>query len=818
MNDERFFEQELDRFWDEVVQSPRLPVAGEFDLAMEDQRLIHQFQARGAVSPPDAVRERVRRDVLSSIGIELQAKETPVNQTAILDITRPAAGPNGRTASPTRHWPRLRFPASRRRWLIAQLATAILLIVTLLGMYLILNRENRPAVQPTATPQASPLENWSQYRNGPGHAGAALGSGLKGEPIELWRVQTQGPIASEPAIVGGIMYIGSGDGHLYAFDATTGDERWAFAAGDSVDNSPAVGGGLVYTVSSDSILHAIDTESGAERWQFAPAKSLAQPVLAGDVLYVGGDDGNLYALDAATGAEHWRFATGAEVGRSPAFAGDTAYVGTESGELFAIDAATGQERWRFESGGGTAGSTVVAGDAVYEAIFNGDDNRLYALDAATGDERWTFASPSGENVWVPAVDEQTVYIPSDDGNVYALDAATGTERWRFASSGQINSTGTVVEDTLYILNQDQQLYAINSATGSLRWGFTVEGGASKGPSLVDGVLYFGTDLGITYAITGAESAAAARIPAPLIAASGATAVASPAATSGDPVEFTWETGSDIFEQPLDVVVSPDGNVWVPDMNANNIKIFNPSGALLETWGSHGSGDGQFDFADQGSVEFDSDGNFYVVDAGNHRVQKFDRDRNFVTAWGSFGTGDGQFLSASKLAVDPEGNVYVWDWKRDDVQKFASDGTFLAKITGADDAEVGPGIVIDALGYLSVPSGTRVYKLGPDGPLLWTFGGEGYGEDHWHVAIGSAVDVAGNIYVSDVVNSRVLVFDANGQFVTAWGSEGTGPGQFNEVDALALDGNGNIYVLDFGNKRVQKFRLLPPLGPEGTPTT
>src|SRR5829696_2299678 len=46
-----------------------------------------------------------------------------------------------------------------------------------------------------------------------------------------------------------------------------------------------------------------------------------------------------------------------------------------------------------------------------------------------------------------------------------------------------------------------------------------------------------------------------------------------------------------------------------------------------------------------------------------------------------------------------------------------------------------------------------------------------------------------------------------------------PGQFAYPGAVAVDGEGNTYVLDFDNERVQKFRLLPPLAPEGagTPT-
>ena len=42
------------------------------------------------------------------------------------------------------------------------------------------------------------------------------------------------------------------------------------------------------------------------------------------------------------------------------------------------------------------------------------------------------------------------------------------------------------------------------------------------------------------------------------------------------------------------------------------------------------------------LAFDEQGNFYVVDAYNQRIVKFDSEGNFLTTWGSEGTGEGQF--------------------------------------------------------------------------------------------------------------------------------------------------------------------------------
>jgi outer membrane protein assembly factor BamB len=394
--------------------------------------------------------------------------------------------------------------------------------------------------------------------------------------------------------------------------------------------------------------------------------------------------------------------------------------------------------------------------------------------------------------------------------------ATGTERWRFATADAVTAAPALVGDTLYVGGRDSTLYAIDTATGTERWRFILEGSVDYGPVVAGGVAYVGTTFGIVYAIGGsaipAGGATPGASPTVVTGIQEATPTASPGAAA--PVEFVWEVGGEQFEQPADVAVSPDGSVWVVDQRANHIQLFEPSGALLETWGGPGTGESQFRFGDYGAVSFDGDGNLYVLDTDNHRVQKFDPDRNFVTAWGRFGTADGEFIAGSDIAVAPDGTVYVIDVERRDVQTFTSDGTFLFSFDGpsvtvkfgADLARIG----VDADGNLYVPNGSVVHKFAPDGTLRLTVGSEGGGDGQLGVAIDAAANAAGHLFVSDAATNRIQVFDENGHFLAAWGGEGTEPGQFDGPDALSMDADGNIYVLDFNNKRIQKFRLLPPL--------
>jgi hypothetical protein len=109
------------------------------------------------------------------------------------------------------------------------------------------------------------------------------------------------------------------------------------------------------------------------------------------------------------------------------------------------------------------------------------------------------------------------------------------------------------------------------------------------------------------------------------------ALAGDATPSAGPVEFLWETsgGPDSpLGNPAHLAIAPDGSIWVVDADNNQFQIFAPDGSFLETWGTSGSGDGEFDFTTIGwggyheaGIAFAPDGTVYVTDAGK-RVQAF----------------------------------------------------------------------------------------------------------------------------------------------------------------------------------------------------
>src|SRR6185312_15682995 len=109
----------------------------------------------------------------------------------------------------------------------------------------------------------------AMFRGGAARNGvyaAAAGQSLAGLQ---WRFVTEGDVMSSPTVLGQTVYIGSGDGRLYALDRTEGTKKWSFDASNPIASSPAVGNGAVYVGTRDGHFFAVDAASGKQRWKFA---------------------------------------------------------------------------------------------------------------------------------------------------------------------------------------------------------------------------------------------------------------------------------------------------------------------------------------------------------------------------------------------------------------------------------------------------------------------------------------------------------------------------------------------------------------------
>jgi hypothetical protein len=138
------------------------------------------------------------------------------------------------------------------------------------------------------------------------------------------------------------------------------------------------------------------------------------------------------------------------------------------------------------------------------------------------------------------------------------------------------------------------------------------------------------------------------------------------------------------------------------------------------------------------------------------------------------------------------------------------GAFVAQIGsgGSDPGELlfPNGVAIDVGGnvYVSNSGNQRIEKFTAAGAFVTSWGSFGTGDGQFNFPSDVAVDASGDVYVTDANNHRVQKFSGTGTFLTKWGTQGSGDGQFDSPGAVATDGNGDVYVSDTSNHRIQKF--------------
>ena len=290
---------------------------------------------------------------------------------------------------------------------------------------------------------------------------------------------------------------------LYAMNADNGHIRWIRPLG-SYSSSPAVAvavaNGFVYIGAGDGGLYALDPATGRTRWSYKTGSPVSSgPTVAGGTLYFGNNKGWMYALNAINGHARWTvpLAGVGGIGTSPAVAGNTAYVvvgsnSSSSSKLYAVNVANGHIRWVV--GGSFTSGPAVAGGMIY---VSGD--QLYAFDAANGHIKWT-----SRTEWLfstdPAVESGTVYIGSSKGTLYAFSAATGQLRWSYATVSFYNSSineitsAIVANNTVYVAGFEIE-YALNADNGGIRWAYYNQYlyFINGNPAVLQGAVYLTSD-------------------------------------------------------------------------------------------------------------------------------------------------------------------------------------------------------------------------------------------------------------------------------------------------------------------------------------
>lgn len=193
---------------------------------------------------------------------------------------------------------------------------------------------------------------------------------------------------SQPAVVGGRLFIGSQSGAVYALDAGSGCHYWTFEADATVRTAisvgPYPGGYAVYFTDTDARVYAVDAQTGTLIWTRVVDEHPAAQGTGAPTLY----EGRLYVPVSGVSEE--------TASSNPDYE-----CCTFRGSLTALDAVTGDVVWK----------TYTLPDPVRRGT------------SSTGKPLW---GPSGSPIWsAPTVDTRRGLIYAATGNGYA-DPDSGT--------------------------------------------------------------------------------------------------------------------------------------------------------------------------------------------------------------------------------------------------------------------------------------------------------------------------------------------------------------------------------------------------------
>ena len=308
--------------------------------------------------------------------------------------------------------------------------------------------------------------------------------------------------------------------------------------------------------------------------------------------------------------------------------------------------------------------------------------------------------------------------------------------------------------------------------------------------------------------------------------------------------------------PTGVAVDAEDNVYIADSYNGVIRKVDTTGIITTIAGSGRTygfgvtadenevGDGgpateaKLDYPT--ALAVDAEGNVYIADRGYNRIRRVEPGGVITTIAGTgeagFG-GDGgpaaqaQLNGPAGIALDEEGgNVYIADSRNNLVRRIDLLTGIITTVAGADDDAVVSGadaqiaaprgVAFDADGtlYIADTGNHQIRALDADGTIMVVAGAGGLGDGgpataaRLFVPRGIAIDMDGNLYITDTGHNRVRKVDTEGIITTIAGTGEEGEGgdggpaveaQLNRPIGLAIGPDGHVHIADSFNHRVRK---------------
>ena len=228
--------------------------------------------------------------------------------------------------------------------------------------------------------------------------------------------------------------------------------------------------------------------------------------------------------------------------------------------------------------------------------------------------------------------------------------------------------------------------------------------------------------------------------------------------SSGKVVRTFGSKGDRTEQMIDptgIAVDRDDNVYVT--SSHKLQKFSRDGHLIKSVGQQGNKEGEFCAPTGLRLHNEC---VYVCDQLNDRVQIFDLELNFIRTFGSRGSGRGEFNKPFDLDFDVEGNMYIADLDNNRIQVLDTRNQFVRQF-GHEEGEGRLKLpsavhVIGQFVYVSDEGHHCISVFETSGQFFTSFGKHGKGKEEFGYPRCITSDHTGFIYICDWQNYRVKI--------------------------------------------------------------
>jgi len=231
--------------------------------------------------------------------------------------------------------------------------------------------------------------------------------------------------------------------------------------------------------------------------------------------------------------------------------------------------------------------------------------------------------------------------------------------------------------------------------------------------------------------------------------------------------FIRSFGDKLFTRSHGLRIDRDGNLWATDVGGHIVVKMTRDGQPLLTIGTKGEAGewneatGSHKLNQPNDVVLAGNGDVFVAQGhtpgaeGDARVLKFDKNGKFLKSWGGKGSGPGQFQVAHGIAIDAKGLVWVADRENQRIQLFDQDGKFVREVKYKGlpcSLDIGRQYMYMVNGFAG-----QVLRLDLNGKVLAAMGKPGKGPGEFGEAHMIAVSQKDEIYVADSVNAALVKF-------------------------------------------------------------